>query len=74
MSAVSSSDQSSTEQGATHKHSSTKSLIRWSLGEIKQGSLWPISVALVLVIASIFALSALASRMEQVIVKQGKTR
>ena len=72
MSAVSSSDQSSTEQGATQKHSSTKSLIRWSLGEIKQGSLWPISVALVLVIASIFALSALASRMEQVIVKQGK--
>ncbi|NVC94588.1 FtsX-like permease family protein [Vibrio natriegens] len=46
--------------------------MRWSLGEIKQGSLWPISVALVLVIASIFALSALASRMEQVIVKQGK--
>ena len=72
MSAVSSSDQGSTEQGATQKHSSTKSLIRWSLGEIKQGSLWPISVALVLVIASIFALSALASRMEQVIVKQGK--
>ncbi|WP_321462609.1 FtsX-like permease family protein [uncultured Vibrio sp.] len=72
MSAVSSSDQNSTEQGVTQKHSSTKSLIRWSLGEIKQGSLWPISVALVLVIASIFALSALASRMEQVIVKQGK--
>ncbi|MDV6250178.1 ABC transporter permease [Vibrio sp. EA2] len=72
MSAVSSSDQSSTEQNVTQKHSSTKSLIRWSLGEIKQGSLWPISVALVLVIASIFALSALASRMEQVIVKQGK--
>ncbi|WP_176292459.1 ABC transporter permease [Vibrio natriegens] len=72
MSALSSSNQSSAEQSAAKKHSSTKSLIRWSLGEIKQGSLWPISVALVLVIASIFALSALASRMEQVIVKQGK--
>ncbi|TOE49709.1 ABC transporter permease [Vibrio parahaemolyticus] len=47
-------------------------MVRWSLGEIRQGNLWPISVALVLVIASIFALSALASRMEQVIVKQGK--
>ncbi|MDF5678274.1 ABC transporter permease, partial [Vibrio parahaemolyticus] len=46
--------------------------IRWSFGEIRQGNLWPISVALILVIASIFALSALAERMEQVIVKQGK--
>ncbi|MGY0614548.1 ABC transporter permease [Vibrio sp. FJH11] len=72
MSVVSSSDQSSTEQGISQKHSPNKSLIRWSFSEIKQGSLWPISVALVLVIASIFALSALASRMEQVIVKQGK--
>ncbi|MCV5261270.1 hypothetical protein OFC55_26660, partial [Escherichia coli] len=54
------------------QHSPNKSLVRWSLGEIRQGNLWPISVALVLVIASIFALSALASRMEQVIVKQGK--
>ncbi|PNP29605.1 ABC transporter permease [Vibrio alginolyticus] len=47
-------------------------MIRWSFGEIRQGNLWPISVALILVIASIFALSALAERMEQVIVKQGK--
>ncbi len=72
MSVVSSSEQRTEEQGVTEKQSPNKSLIRWSLGEIKQGSLWPISVALVLVIASIFALSALASRMEQVIVKQGK--
>ncbi|MDF2154790.1 FtsX-like permease family protein [Vibrio sp. CAU 1672] len=50
----------------------SKSLFRWSFNEIRQGNLWPISVALVLVIASIFALSALAERMEQVIVKQGK--
>ncbi|UFN71124.1 ABC transporter permease [Vibrio alginolyticus] len=72
MSAVSSSEATSTERNSTIKHSSNKSLIRWSFGEIRQGNLWPISVALILVIASIFALSALAERMEQVIVKQGK--
>ncbi|MCG6280600.1 ABC transporter permease [Vibrio diabolicus] len=72
MSAVSSSEATSTERSRAIKHSSNKSLIRWSLGEIRQGNLWPISVALILVIASIFALSALAERMEQVIVKQGK--
>ncbi|MCS0301927.1 ABC transporter permease [Vibrio diabolicus] len=72
MSAVSSSEATSTERSSTIKHSSNKSLIRWSFGEIRQGNLWPISVALILVIASIFALSALAERMEQVIVKQGK--
>ncbi|HHF3032518.1 TPA: ABC transporter permease [Vibrio diabolicus] len=72
MSAVSSSEATSTERSNAIKHSSNKSLIRWSFGEIRQGNLWPISVALILVIASIFALSALAERMEQVIVKQGK--
>ncbi|MCE9846431.1 FtsX-like permease family protein [Vibrio alginolyticus] len=72
MSAVSSSETTSTERSSAIKHSSNKSLIRWSFGEIRQGNLWPISVALILVIASIFALSALAERMEQVIVKQGK--
>ncbi|WP_337222440.1 ABC transporter permease [Vibrio alginolyticus] len=72
MSAVSSSEATSTEQNSTTQHSPNKSLIRWSFGEIRQGNLWPISVALILVIASIFALSALAERMEQVIVKQGK--
>ncbi|MGS6581748.1 ABC transporter permease [Vibrio diabolicus] len=72
MSAVSSSEATSTERSSAIKHSSNKSLIRWSFGEIREGNLWPISVALILVIASIFALSALAERMEQVIVKQGK--
>ncbi|EKA7372310.1 FtsX-like permease family protein [Vibrio parahaemolyticus] len=72
MSAVSSSEVTSSDQCGLKQHSPNKSLVRWSLGEIRQGNLWPISVALVLVIASIFALSALASRMEQVIVKQGK--
>ncbi|WP_161443934.1 ABC transporter permease [Vibrio sp. V43_P6S15P86] len=72
MSAVSSSEATSTERSSATQHSPNKSLIRWSFGEIRQGNLWPISVALILVIASIFALSALAERMEQVIVKQGK--
>ncbi|RTZ17382.1 ABC transporter permease [Vibrio aquaticus] len=49
-----------------------KRLIRWSLSEIRQGQLWPVTVALVLIVACIFALTALAERMEQVVVKQGK--
>ncbi|EEZ89566.1 conserved hypothetical protein [Vibrio harveyi 1DA3] len=71
MSVISSSEQSSASNKKAHQ-SPNKSLVRWSFGEIRQGNLWPISVALILVIASIFALSALAERMEQVIVKQGK--
>ncbi|MPW37908.1 ABC transporter permease [Vibrio sp. B1Z05] len=46
-------------------------LLAWSFKEIRHGQLWPISVALTLIIACVFALSALAERMEQVIVKQG---
>ncbi|MGL6055424.1 MAG: ABC transporter permease, partial [Vibrio metschnikovii] len=46
--------------------------LRWSLSEIRHGQLWPISLALTLIIACLFALSALAERMEQVVVKQGK--
>ncbi|NNN43799.1 MULTISPECIES: FtsX-like permease family protein [unclassified Vibrio] len=47
-------------------------LMRWSLNEIRHGQLWPISIALTLIIACVFALTALAQRMEQVVVKQGK--
>ncbi|MBA5763256.1 ABC transporter permease [Vibrio sp. 404] len=47
-------------------------LYKWSIREIRHGQLWPVSVALTLIIASIFALTALTERMEQVIVKQGK--
>lgn len=47
-------------------------LFKWSLEEIRHGQLWPISIALTLIIACVFALSALAERMEQVLVKQGK--
>lgn len=58
----------------TMKTSSTlnKRLFRWSLSEIRHGQLWPVSIALTLIIACIFALTALAERMEQVVVKQGK--
>ncbi|KJY84028.1 ABC transporter permease [Vibrio galatheae] len=49
-----------------------KRLFVWSLSEIRQGQLWPVTIALILIIASIFALTALAERMEQVVVKQGK--
>ena len=47
-------------------------LFSWSIEEIRHGQLWPVSIALTLIIACVFALSALAERMEQVIVKQGK--
>ncbi|MDG3085454.1 ABC transporter permease [Vibrio hannami] len=47
-------------------------LFRWSVEEIRHGQLWPVAVALTLIIACVFALSALAERMEQVIVKQGR--
>ncbi|MCG3728320.1 ABC transporter permease [Vibrio cincinnatiensis] len=47
-------------------------LLGWSFSEIRHGQLWPISIALTLIIACIFALTALAQRMEQVVVKQGK--
>ncbi len=49
-----------------------KRLWQWSWNEIRHGQLWPVSIALTLIIACIFALSALAHRMEQVVVKQGK--
>ncbi|WP_372385071.1 ABC transporter permease [Vibrio sp. BS-M-Sm-2] len=49
-----------------------KRLFSWSVEEIRHGQLWPVSIALTLIIACVFALSALAERMEQVIVKQGK--
>jgi len=47
-------------------------MVRWSISEIRQGQLWPVAIALVMIIACIFALTALAERMEQVVVKQGK--
>ncbi|SON53353.1 ABC transporter permease [Vibrio tapetis] len=53
-------------------NSGIKPLFMWSVKEIRLGQLWPIVAALTLIVGSIFALSALADRLEQVIVKQGK--
>ncbi len=47
-------------------------LLSWSLSEIRHGQLWPIALALTLIIACVFALAALAERMEQVVIKQSK--
>lgn len=52
--------------------SRNRRLLQWSFSEIRHGQLWPVTVALTLIIAAIFALTALAQRMEQVIVKQGR--
>jgi putative ABC transport system permease protein len=57
---------------STPQQSLNKRLAQWSWKEIVSGQLWPISAAIALIIACVFALSALAERMEQVIVKQGK--
>ncbi len=54
------------------RHNSFARIITWSWKEIWHGQLWPISVSLILIIASIFALTALAERLEQVVVKKGK--
>ncbi|AIW21300.1 ABC transporter permease [Vibrio coralliilyticus] len=58
--------------GTTNSPTLNRRLFSWSLSEIRHGQLWPVSIALTLIIACIFALTALAERMEQVVVKQGK--
>lgn len=47
-------------------------LALWCWREVKSGQLWIIALALTLIFASVFALTALSSRLEQVIIKQGK--
>ncbi|GAD80084.1 ABC transporter permease [Vibrio ezurae] len=63
--------QAHTETSSPTNPKLNRRLLAWSFKEIRHGQLWPISVALTLIIACVFALSALAERMEQVIVKQG---
>ncbi|ROV57711.1 ABC transporter permease, partial [Vibrio ponticus] len=60
------------KQNSLNKSALNRYLFNWSISEIRHGQLWPVSIALTLIIASIFALTALTERMEQVIVKQGK--
>ncbi|MDR9830087.1 FtsX-like permease family protein [Vibrio sp. FNV 38] len=47
-------------------------LTQWCWREVKRGQLWIVALALTLIFASVFALTALSSRLEQVIIKQGK--
>ncbi|WP_305464094.1 ABC transporter permease [Photobacterium leiognathi] len=47
--------------------------LRWAWREIRQGQLWLVTLALSLIIACVFALSALVSRVEGVIVSQGRS-
>lgn len=47
-------------------------IARWSWREIRHGQLWPVAAALTLIIACVFALSALAVRVEGVMTAQGR--
>ncbi|WP_318461595.1 ABC transporter permease [Photobacterium leiognathi] len=47
--------------------------LRWAWREIRQGQLWLVTLALSLIIACVFALSALVSRVEGSIVSQGRS-
>ncbi|SJZ71435.1 ABC transporter permease [Photobacterium toruni] len=48
-------------------------IVRWAWNEIRQGQLWLVTLALSLIIACVFALSALVSRVEAIIVDQGRS-
>jgi len=49
-----------------------KMIINWSWREIWSGQLWPVMVALTLIIACVIALSTLALRVEKVMTNQGR--
>ena len=48
-------------------------LLSWSWRELWHGQLWPVAVALTLIIACVFALSALVVRVEKIMVDQGRS-
>ncbi|MCD9467816.1 ABC transporter permease [Photobacterium iliopiscarium] len=48
-------------------------IVRWAWREMRQGQLWLVTLALSLIIACVFALSALVSRVEAIIVDQGRS-
>ncbi|WP_232603626.1 ABC transporter permease [Photobacterium carnosum] len=48
-------------------------IVRLAWREIRQGQLWLVTLALSLIIACVFALSALVSRVEAIIVDQGRS-
>lgn len=69
---MSDASQLSSEHNPPAKKLPNKALLKWSVREIKQGQLWPIAMALTLIIACVFGLAALADRMDQVIENQSK--
>ncbi|KDM92954.1 ABC transporter permease [Photobacterium galatheae] len=48
-------------------------LLRWSWRELWQGQLWPVAVALTLIIACVFALASLVVRVEKIMISQGRS-
>jgi len=50
-----------------------KMIVSWSWREIWFGQLWPVMVALTLIVASVVALSTLALRVEKVMTDQGRS-
>ncbi|SMY35905.1 ABC transporter permease [Photobacterium andalusiense] len=48
-------------------------MLRWAWREIRQGQLWLVTLALSLIIGCVFALSALVTRVEAIIVDQGRS-
>lgn len=48
-------------------------MLKWTWRELWQGQLWPVAVALTLIIACVFALAALVVRVEKVMVAQGRS-
>ncbi|UXI01949.1 ABC transporter permease [Photobacterium sp. TY1-4] len=65
-----------TEMSDTHtlaKPARTSMLLKWSWRELWHGQLWPVAVALTLIIACVFALAALVVRVEKIMVDQGRS-
>ncbi|QUJ66799.1 FtsX-like permease family protein [Photobacterium sp. GJ3] len=48
-------------------------LLKWSWRELWQGQLWPVAVALTLIIACVFALASLVVRVEKIMIDQGRS-
>ncbi|MDO6543500.1 ABC transporter permease [Photobacterium sanguinicancri] len=61
------------ETSVTTRQHTPHLLSRWSWRELWQGQLWPVAVALTLIIACVFALSALVVRVEKIMTDQGRS-
>ncbi|WP_434359385.1 ABC transporter permease [Parasalinivibrio latis] len=66
------SDSVSLENTGKETHSRHSLRSRWVWRELRQGELWPIVAALTLIVATVFALAALAGRIENVLTDQGR--